>query len=120
MTVTINYNRDKDPSQNVTGIDLSILAAEEPGVPAAPVAGTTGILAGSIQADADESGGATVLDLFTFRMVPTINSAGLTTLSLTATPILGDTSLGTAQALNVQHPQTMDEWQAAAGRAQQP
>lgn len=120
MPATFNYNRDKDPSVNVTPIDVSLLAAEKPTAPAAVAAGTTGQLDLRIQGDADPGAGTTLVELFKVEVVPTFDSAGNVRLNVTVTPKLGDGSDGTAQALNLTHPQTLDAWQTAAGFPRQP
>lgn len=119
--LTDNYNRDKNPKINVTGIVLTLLVSEKPDAPGAiGGTGTTAELDCRVQADADESGGADVQDLFKIEAVPAIDDDGITTLTVTVTPIKGDASNGTQKITVVTHDENMDAWQAAAGRAQQP
>ena len=63
----VNYDRDKDPKINDTPIDIDFLAGEEPTGAAALTgdnSGSTGILNIVVTADADESGGTDVQNLF--------------------------------------------------------
>ena len=121
MGATLNYNRDKDPDQNDTPMDLTILVGEKPDAPTAiGGTGTTAVLDYRLQCDADESVGVDVQDLFKLEATPTISSDGIIRLAVTVTPILGDASEGTPVATTVEHDENMDAWQATAGRPQQP
>lgn len=121
MGVTKQYSRDKDPDQNVTDIDLTLLVGEKPDAPTAiGGTGTTAEFDCRIQADADESVGVDVQDLFKVEIVPTLSSEGAIRCAVTVTPILGDGSDGTAEAKTVTHSQDMSAWQTAAGRPPQP
>lgn len=122
MAGTINYNRDKNPKINDTGIAIVPKAGEEPASAAALAGGSTGILNIEFEGDADESGGATLENLFRvedLQVIVDVNT-GRITLTGSVIPVLGDgTDAATLTAINVVHPETMDAWQAAAGRAQQ-
>ena len=122
MAATQNYNRSKNPAVNATPIVLTLLVGEKPDAPAAiGGTGTTAQLDARIQADADESGAADVQDLFRLEVVPAIGSmTAKSRVSITVTPILGDGTPGTPVTFSAEHDETMDAWQTAAGRAQQP
>ena len=122
MAVTKNYDRPKLVVINDTPMDLTLLVGEKPDAPGAiGGTGTTGQLDLRIQADADESGGADVQDLFKVETNVVLNvQSGEVNLSVTATPILGDgTESPTPTTFTKKHDETMDAWQAAAGRARQ-
>lgn len=117
----INYDRPKDPKINDTPINITLFASEQPTALAAVAAGTSGVLEAEVRADADESGGADVQTLYKIVATPTIAvQGGETSLQIDITPVNGDGSDGALQSFTVSHPETMDAWQAAAGRAQQP
>ena len=120
MGVTQSYSRAKDPAINATGMDLTLFVGEEPDAPTA-IGGTgnTGVLDARLEADADESGGVDVQDLFRLRAVPSINSAGVAIYTVTVTPVLGDGTDGTPASMTVTHDETIDAWQTAAGRPRQ-
>lgn len=121
MGVTKNFNCDKSPDTNVTGIAIRAKAAE--GAAASPVdlAGADGIMQLAFDADADESVGTAIEDLFRIdNLQIVLGSAGALELIATVVPVLGDGTDGPSTAIKVAHPQNMDAWQAAAGRAQQP
>lgn len=121
MTVTLTYNRDKSTTTNSTGIDLSYEQRESDGVRAAIAAGTTGIAELFMRADADESGGADVQDIFKVVATPVLNAqTGAFEVRIAVTSIKGDGSDGVVKNLTVVHDETMDAFQTAAGRAQQP
>lgn len=119
---TKTYSRIKDPSTNSTGMDLSYQGSELPTAKAALVAGASGDAQIHIEVDADESAGTDVQDAWTVKLIPTISPAMPGTMGLTieVTPVLGDASDGTKLTYQAAHEETMDAWQAAAGRAQQP
>ena len=120
MSVTKTYPRPKSTTTNSTGIVFSLKAEEKPETPVSfGGAGNTGNLDARIQADADESGGTDVQDLFKIEATPALDSAGKITVVVTVTPIKGDGSAGTPGTLTVTHDQDMDVWQTAAGRARQ-
>lgn len=127
MPATINYNRDKDPSINATGIVVSAEQRESDGARTAIAAGTTGIFEVFVRADADESGAADVQDLYQVVITPIIQQGGAALLAgaqqvtVTITPILGDGTVDTPNASTtaLTHPETADAWQSAAGRARQ-
>ena len=121
FVVTINYDRPKIVGINDTPMITTLLVAEKPDSPAAiGGAGSTGELDMRVQADADESGGADVQDLYKVETVPTIVvGTGAVNLKVTVTPILGDGTEGTPVITNIPHNETMDAWQSAAGRARQ-
>ena len=122
MAGTINYDRDKNPKINDTGIAIIPKAGEEPASAAALAGGSTGILNLEFEGDADESGGASLVNLFRVEEIQVtvgVND-GVMKIIGTIIPVLGDASdAATTQKFSMTHPQTMDAWQAAAGRAQQ-
>ena len=121
MGVTKNYNRSKDPDTNVTGIAIRAKAAEGAAATPADLGGADAIAQIAFDADADESAGTTIEDLFRIDNVQiNLTSDGKITLAGTIVPVLGDGTDGTAVAIQQVHPQNMDAWQTAAGRAQQP
>ncbi len=126
MSGTINYNRDKNPKINDTGIVVTPLVGEEPtavGALTGDNSGSTGILNIDFQGDADESGGTSLVNLFRIEdlQVTVGVNDGVVKLTGNIVPVLGDASdAPTPTPISVTHPQTMDAWQAAAGRAQQP
>ncbi len=124
MAGNVNYDRDKNPKINDTPINIDFTAGEEPTALAALTAdnsGSTGILNVTLTADADESGGVDIQDLFRIEDIQvTIDQAGgLTTLTMNVIPVKGDATDGATTTLTVKHPQSMDAWQTAAGRPQQ-
>lgn len=121
MGVTKTYNRPKSTPTNSTGIAFTILAEEKPETPATFAgAGNTGNLDCYIKADADESGGADVQNIFRIESAIAVESSlGTITLTITVSPVNGDGTSGTSQTLTVTHGQAMDVWQTAAGRARQ-
>jgi len=122
MSVTTNYNRSKDPAVNVTGIAIVPKAGEEPTAVAALAGGTTGIVNVEFEGDADESGGATLVNIFRVDdlRIAIDNATGLMRLTGLIVPVLGDgTDAPTTYPINQAHPQTADAWQTAAGRAKQ-
>ena len=126
MGGTVNYDRDKDPKINDTPIDIDFLAGEEPTSPLALTgdnSGSTGILNLTITADVDETGGVDVQDLFRIEDLQILidQTTGRITLQMNVIPVLGDeTDAPTETLLTVIHPQTMDVYQTAGGRVQQP
>ena len=121
MAVTKTYNRLKSTTVNSTGIVCTLLVGEKPDAPGAiGGTGTTGNLDCRLQADADESGGADVQDLFKLETSIAVDSAtGRIDWTITVTPILGGATEGTPTVATVTHPESMDAWQAAAGRVRQ-
>lgn len=121
MGVTKTYNRPKSTTVNSTGMAFTILAEEKPETPAAfQGSGNTGNLDCLIKVDADESGGADVQNFFRIETAISVDSSsGVATLVVTVTPVLGDASNGTPTVTTIVHPQTMDVFQTAAGRARQ-
>lgn len=118
--VTKTYSRPKSTTVNSTGMVFTLKAEEKPDTPIAfGGAGNTGNLDARICADADESGGTDVQDLFKIEATPSLSAEGVITVLITVTPIKGDASTGTVGTLTVTHDQTMDVWQTAAGRARQ-
>ena len=120
MGATLNYEREKLVETNTTGMDIIAKAAE--GTAATPIdlAGADGIIQIAFDADADESGGADVQDLIRVDDLQiTISAEGLIKLTGSVIPVLGDGTDGTAVPISVQHPELMDAWQTAAGRARQ-
>ena len=120
MAATINYNRSKVSTVNDTPIDLTLLAGELPDAPTAiGGTGTTAAFDIRLQGDADESAGADVQDLFKVVGTPVITSDGKITLSVVVTPVAGAGGDLAATTSAVLHPETVDAWQAAAGRPRQ-
>lgn len=121
MPVTSNYNRPKSTLVNSTGMVFSLLASDKPDAPAdISGTGTTANLDCRLQCDANESGSADVQDIFKLETAISLDATtGLITWTVTVTPILGDGTEGTPKVMVVEHPQKMDAWQTAAGRARQ-
>ncbi|KKN73350.1 hypothetical protein LCGC14_0401630 [marine sediment metagenome] len=120
MSKTNNYDRPKLSGINDTGMDMTLLVGEKPDAPSAiGGTGSTAELDCRVQADADESGGADVQDLYKIEVLPAVALSGAQTVKITVTPIKGDASEGTPQIITVTHPENMDAWQSAAGRARQ-
>jgi hypothetical protein len=126
MAANVNYNRAKSTTTNSTDINIDFTAGEEPTAltalgPATDNSGTSGILNVTVTADADESGGADIQDLFRIEDIQVLINAttGLTQLSMSIIPVKGGATDGTTTAVLVNHPETMDAWQTAAGRARQ-
>ena len=120
MAKDMNYNRPKSTVVNDTPINMTIKVSEKPDAPQAiGGTGTTGELDARFQADADESGGADVQDLFKLEAVPVLLVGGGISLQVTVTPIKGDGTDGTPVQQSVNHDEDMDAWQTAAGRARQ-
>lgn len=130
MGVTKNYERQKSDLTNTTGMAVSLKACEMPGTPdvfdnaaearAVDSRGNTGKLQALVIVDVDESGGASLKNLFRLETDLTVNgTTGLVTLAVTVTPVLGDQTDGTPATRTFEHPQSMDAFQTAAGRARQ-
>lgn len=120
MGKTNNYDRPKSSGINDTGMVTSLLVGEKPDAPSAiGGTGTTAELDCRVQADADESGGADVQDLYKLEALPAVSINGEVTLKVTITPIKGDGTDGKVQVVTVTHDENMDAWQTAAGRARQ-
>jgi hypothetical protein len=122
MAGSITYDRDKDPKINATVIDIVAKAGEDPAAPAALVGGSTGFLDLEFEVDADESGGVALVNVFRVDGLKVLldPATGLITLAGTIVPVLGDgTDAPTTYSILQSHPQTMEAWQTAAGRAQQ-
>lgn len=123
MAADVSYDRLKSTTINSTPINIDFLAGEEPTALAAlgALGGSTGILNVTVTADADESGGVDIQDLFRIEDIQVLinTSTGLCQLSMNIIPVKGDAADGSATAVLVNHPQTMDAWQTAAGRARQ-
>lgn len=125
MAADVNYDREKLVVINDTPINIGITAAEEPAAAttalSADGSGSTGILNVIFTADADESGGVDVQDLFRVEDLRVIinQATGLTQLAATVIPVLGAATDGTPETILIKHPQTMDAWQTAAGRPRQ-
>lgn len=132
MAQDLSYERLGSDVTNTTPISISPKAAEiggtEAAVDAAGQAGDTAGIQATLTADADESGGADIQDLWRIVAKPLIDataqshgeSRGTMTLEVTITPVKGDGTAGTAQKFIVTHPENIDAWQTAAGRARQP
>lgn len=128
MSVTKTYNRLKSTTVNSTGIVVTVQAAEKPNSPhvfrdtdgSAEAGGTTGNVDVRIKADADESGGTDVQDLFKVETAISVDtSSGVITLVVTTTPVKGDGTTGTAVVSTITHDENFDVWQTGAGRARQ-
>lgn len=118
---TKSYERLKEPDTNTTGIDLTGEARELPNALAAIAAGTTGDFELAISADADESVGVDVQQLYRVKCTPVFAAAhpGGMSLTLEVTPVNGDGSDAEKKTFQVLHPETADAWQTAAGRPRQ-
>ncbi len=116
-----NYDRLKEPGTNVTGMDLTYRGSELPTAPAALVAGTSGDAEIFVDCDADESAGVDVQALYKVKLTPVISAAtpGTQSLKVEVTPVNGDASDAPTITNTIPHPEAMDAWQAAAGRARQ-
>ncbi|HET99711.1 hypothetical protein LCGC14_0274180 [marine sediment metagenome] len=116
-----NYDREKVITINDTPIALTFTGAETPTAEAPLAVGADGEAAITVLADADESGGVDVQDLYTISIVPVIDTLapGKQRLIISVTPVRGDATLGSTRSLIVDHPETMDAWQSSAGRARQ-
>jgi hypothetical protein len=120
MPKDLTYARPKATTTNSTAINITGEQRESDGVRAAFAAGTTGVFEAYIRADADESGGSDVQDLYKVVLTPSIHpTTGAISLNIVTTPIEGDGTEGTATTANIAHSETMDAWQTAAGRARQ-
>lgn len=119
---TLTYARDKDPATNSTGIATSGEAREDPNALVAIAAGAGTFYELVISGDADESGGVDIQQLWKVKLTPTLQSAapGVMGLNVEVTPVNGDASDAPATTSNIVHPESMDAWQTAAGRARQP
>jgi len=120
----VNYDRPKATVVNTTPINIDFLAGEEPtalGALSADNSGSTGILNLTVTADADESAGADVQDLFRIEnlRVEIDPTTFRTRLRAEIIPVLGDATDGTPILIDIAHQQDMDAWQTAAGRARQ-
>ena len=118
---TKSYERLKDPEINTTGMDITFEGSELPTARAALAAGTVGDAEIFVEVDADESAGVDKQDLYQVKLVPIIDAAhpGGMRLTIEATPVLGGGGLGTKEVFTLDHPETMDAWQVAAGRPRQ-
>lgn len=126
MAVSKSYPRLKSATTNTTGIAITLKAAEGAITQhafrdnmGADEDGLTGVINGTYMADANESGGADVQDLFRFSITPNIESNGRTTLTVVVTPVKGNGDAGDAVTTVHVLPENMDAWQTAAGRARQ-
>lgn len=116
MGVTKNYNRDKDPDVNITGMAILAKAAEGAAATPADLLGADGIMQIAFDVDADPSGGAAVVDAFRVdNLQLQLDALGVMRLTGTIIPVLGDGSDGTPVAINQLHPQNMDAFQTLAG-----
>lgn len=121
MAGTKTYNREKATPTNSTGMVFTILVSEQPdGVGAIGGTGTTGILESEFHVDADESGGTDIQTHAKFTIEPKVDSGtGITTYTVTFTPVKGDANDGVVQVKSFAHDENMDVWQTAAGRVKQ-
>lgn len=120
MSANFTYNRLKSATTNSTDINVSWEQRETDGTRAAIAAGTTGIAELHMRADADESGGADIQDIFRITATPVINvNTGKFEVRIEVVPILGDGTDGVAKDAAFVHDENMDAWQTAAGRARQ-
>lgn len=125
MAVNKTYTRPKSVPTNSTVIAITTQAAEKPNAPEAMKTdtGTTGNLHCLIRADAIESGGGDVQNLFKLETAIAVDAVtGQITLVVTVTPVLGTAggTDGTPKVMTVEHEQTMSAWQTSAGRPPQP
>ena len=100
---------------------LSGEARELPNALVAIAAGASGDFEVALSADADESGGADIQQLFRVKLTPVISAAhpGTMSLKIETTPVKGDASDAPTVVDTVAHAESMDAWQSAAGRARQ-
>lgn len=112
------YDRPKSTVVNSTSLATTVLAAEMPTAVAAVSAGSTGALSAELRVDADESGGADVQTMWKITATPSI-VGGKPQLAVVVTPVNASGVDGSAFSNTHEHPETADEWQAAAGRARQ-
>lgn len=126
MAVSLSYPRPKSVVTNATGIDLTILAAEGAITPhvfrdnmGEAEDGLTGVVHVNYSADANESGGADVQQLFKVTLTPTLDSNGTIKMTVSVVPVTGATADAATQTLVAVHPESMDVWQTAAGRGRQ-
>ncbi len=83
--------------------------------------GNTAILDVTVEVDADESVGVDIQDLWRLVVEPKVDvTTGEITLDLTVNSVRGGGTVGPTHTKTVVHEETMDKWQADAGRARQP
>ncbi len=120
MSANFTYSRDKVATVNSTDINVSYEQRETDGVRAAIAAGTTGIAELTMLADADESGGVDIQDIFRVTVTPVLNpNTGKFEVQVDVVSVLGDATDGVPQGQRFVHDEDMDAWQTAAGRARQ-
>ena len=123
MAADVNYDRPKSVVINDTPINIDFTAGEEPTAATTALtadnSGSSGILNINVTADADPTGGADIQDLFRIEDLQVVinQETGLTQLTMSVVPVTGGATDATAVAVTVNHTQTMDAWQAAAGVA---
>ncbi len=122
----MTYNRPKSAVVNDTPIRVlsQVKASDKTAYPAALVddadaPSVTGIVDQQIQVDVDESGGESLKTLGTLVTSVLVAADGTTTLKVTFTPYMGNGDAGNPQEFIFNHPQSMDVFQSAAGRARQ-
>lgn len=123
MPATINYNRPALALVNVAPMVHTILTVETlaaggdvlTAIEAVAVIGDTGVMRAEYQVDADETGGADVQTMYKILVTPSISADGKHTLTASITPVSGGGSDLAAETLAVEHPETVDAWQSAAG-----
>lgn len=118
------YERPKSTTTNTTQMNFDIEAGEKPTTPVdigSDGGGSTGILDVVFTVDADESGGVDIQDFFKVTLTPVVpdDVNGKPTLRVVITPVGGDAVDQEATTFTAEHSQTMDAWQAEAGRARQ-
>lgn len=121
MAKDLSYERSKSATTNTTPINHTFQGRESPDAFASlsTGTGTAGAADLKVLADADESAGADVQDLWDVKVTPQLSGDGTISLLVEATPVLGDGTPGTKVSQAFSHEETMDQWQAAAGRPRQ-
>jgi len=120
MSVSLNYNRPSATLVNATPLLTTLFVSELPDALAAiGGTGTTGVLSAEVRVDADETAGVDVQTMWRLTATPTLSSDGKYSLTVVVTPVGGAGGNLPAQTLAVQHPETADAWQSAAGRPRQ-
>lgn len=126
MGASISYARPKSATTNTTAIAFTIKAGESDEDPLPATSGATGIVTVEYSADADESGGTDVQKIATFTITPSMSATGQLSFVVGMVPTDGAAADGTCVPTitadgkaSFSHPQSMDAWQTAAGRARQ-
>lgn len=140
MSATLTYTRPAAVVTASTPIVVTAAVAEKPGVPVvipattgavdaahtaiAAASGSTGNISAIISVDVDESGGASVKQIFRVETAFTLSPAGpgaFPIMTVTVTPInpADQTDMTPVVLPSVPFPMSMDAFQTAAGRVRQ-